>query len=60
MAGAAPADLPIYNLMEGADPAPHKKLGDVMGVQGTEGSGIRLSNLSPQPLESGSVPFNTT
>ena len=50
MAGAAPADLPIYNLMEGTDPTPHKKVGDVMGVQGTEGSGIRLSNLSPQPF----------
>ena len=60
MAGAAPADLPIYNLMEGADPAPHKKLGDVMGVQGTKRREIRLSNLSRNILESGSVPSNTT
>ena len=60
MAGAAPADLPIYNLMEGADPAPHEKLGDVMGVQGTEGSGISPAILVHKLLESGSVPFNTT
>ena len=50
MAGAAPPDLPICNLMEGTDPTPHKKFGDVMGVQGTEASGIRLSSLSPQPF----------